>query len=93
LSVDTPEGIIDGYGQELFAVKSDRMSALLRDLRKLDLVLSCNAFGEYHHITFKEDTPANRDMLIHILEREGYSGLECKSVRPTIEDCFIKLMT
>lgn len=54
MSIDTPQKIIDSYSNTLYAIRTNNMSRLLTDLRKIDEIKSCNAFGEYHHITFHE---------------------------------------
>ena len=48
MSIDTPAGIIARYPDKLFAIKSDNMSGLLKDLRKHPQVTSAFSFGEYH---------------------------------------------
>lgn len=92
LSIDTPGNIINDYGERLYAVKSDDMSRLLKDLRGNDLVKSCNAFGEYHHITLVKDTDDAIQAVKDFLNSKQYERINIKQVTPTIEDCFIKLM-
>lgn len=93
MSIDTPEAIIKSYPEPLFAVKSEIMSGLLEDLRKQEQVKSCFAFGEYHHLTFKENSLENHESLLKDLENKGHSSVELKEITPTIEDCFIQLMS
>lgn len=93
MSIDTPEAIINSYPEPLFALKSSKMSLLLKDLRKQTQVKSCFAFGEYHHLTFRENTPENQQVLLKDLEKIGHTSLEMKVITPTIEDCFIQLMS
>ncbi|REG86394.1 ABC transporter ATP-binding protein [Algoriphagus antarcticus] len=93
MSIDTPEAIIKSYPSPLFAVKSSKMSVLLEDLRKQDQVKSSFAFGEFHHLTFKENLPENQQSLLNDLEKLGHTCLEMKEITPTIEDCFIQLMS
>lgn len=92
LSIDTPQNIVKQYGQNLYAVKSTPMSKLLTDLRVFDALASCYAFGEYHHITFKQEDNNVGDELINYLKAKSYTDIDCKLIEPTIEDCFIKLM-
>lgn len=54
MSIETPQKIIDNYSDNLYAIRSKNMSRLLNDLREIDEIKSCDAFGEYHHITFHE---------------------------------------
>lgn len=91
LSIDTPEAIVSAYPKPLFAIKSDRMSVLLKDVRASSLLESANAFGEYHHITFVEESENQLDLLRNEL-KEKHESLEIKQIKPTVEDCFIELM-
>lgn len=92
LSINTPQNITSEYGEALYAVKSANMSKLLHDLRNNENVSSCNAFGEYHHITFKPGDPGRQSMLLADALKSNHHDIELKPVMPSIEDCFIKLM-
>lgn len=91
LSIDTPDQIIHQFPDTLFAVKAGNMSKLLHDLRNNSLVRTCNAFGEFHHITMY-----NGELKIENLEKQllesGHEHLVIKEITPGIEDCFIHLM-
>lgn len=89
LSVDTPEKIISKFPKKLFAIKGDHMSQLLRELRSKSWIESANAFGDTHHITFRGEDDEMRERLIQDL---SVTGIEIEDIKPTIEDCFIKLM-
>jgi ABC-2 type transport system ATP-binding protein len=90
LSIDRPEGIISHYPSPLYAIRSDQMSRLLRELRNLDGVESCFAFGECLHLTLKKEN--SESQLLAGLSARGHTGLEIRPIQPTIEDCFIQLM-
>jgi ABC-2 type transport system ATP-binding protein len=92
LSIDTPPAIINQYEGNLYAIKSGSMNQLLKDLRSYPETLSCFAFGEYLHLTFKNDAVENESAMLAYLHSKGHTGVEFKSVQPTIEDCFIKLL-
>lgn len=92
LSIDTPDKIIETYPDKLFAIKSDDMSKLLHDLRQAEVIKSCNSFGEFHHISFKNNNVASHTQLTQELYNKDYANIELKEIRPTIEDCFIQLM-
>ena len=104
MSIETPQNIINNYSDKLYAISSNNMSKLLKDLRNIEDIKSCNAFGEYHHITFhnpKIDIPSDLvkspdflqvESLINKLELLHHKNIEIKEVEPTIEDCFISLM-
>lgn len=94
MSINTPSKIVEGYPKKLYAVKSINMSGLLSDLRKSTFVESCNAFGEFHHITFNtgNEQEIQKQLTSQLQQSGSYSDLELKSITPTIEDCFINLM-
>lgn len=92
LSIDTPPGIISRYEGNLYAIKSGAMHRLLQDLRSYEATLSCFAFGEYLHLTFKDDAIDNETAMLDYLRSKEHAGIEFKKVEPTIEDCFIKLL-
>ncbi len=89
LSVDTPENIISEYPKKLFAIKGDHMSQLLNELRNSEYIESANAFGATHHITFRAEDDRMQKQLIKDL---SVTGVVIEDIKPTVEDCFIKLM-
>ena len=92
MSIDTPANIIERYPEKLYAIKAGNMSQLLHDLRQYEAIKSCNSFGEYHHISFKDDSDFIRKNLLGYLKTKGHQQLEIQPTTPTIEDCFINLM-
>lgn len=92
LSVNTPQNIIKQFPHELFAIRSDHMSALLSDLRSNPAIQSAHSFGDYHHITF-EEAYAGQAQSINFIDPDRHKGLEIKPIEPSVEDCFIHLMT
>ncbi len=55
MSLNTPQNIIDSFPTQLFAVKSKDIYRLLKDLRSNPAVETCYAFGEFLHLTLKDD--------------------------------------
>ena len=89
LSTSTPAQIIAQYPTTLYAVKAPNLYALLQHLREHPNIDSCYPFGEYLHVTLKENTH------IPIFEQQltqTFLEVEWKSITPTIEDSFIRLM-
>lgn len=93
LSIDPPKTIIDQYPDPLYAINAKDMGQLLRDLNAAEELKSCNAFGASHHIVFKENTETMRQKLIADLKAKNHENIELARTKPTIEDCFIQLMT
>jgi ABC-type multidrug transport system ATPase subunit len=92
LSVDTPAHIIAAYPSELYAVRADNMYKLLKELRDYPQVESCYPFGEYLHISFKNNSERNPEALKIYGNEKGHTHFEIKQIVPGIEDSFIRLM-
>jgi ABC-2 type transport system ATP-binding protein len=92
MSVDTPQNIIHAYPVKLFAVKADEIYKLLNDFRNHPEIESCYAFGEYVHITVKDQETPAMETLRGIAMQKAHSGIVIKEIAPTIEDSFIRLM-
>lgn len=89
MQVDTPRNIIASYSEILWAVRTDRMHQLLKDLRGYSSIKSAFSFGEMFHITINEGVdPEN---LKSYLKDKGHSDITIETIRPTIEDCFMLL--
>ena len=89
LSTSTPEQIIAQYPTALYAIKASNLYALLQHLREDPYIDSCYPFGEYLHLTLKENTH------IPIFEQQlktTFPHLDWQHITPTIEDSFIRLM-
>jgi len=91
MSVDKPEAIVQSYPKPLFAVKAAGIYQLLQDLRTDEAVESCYAFGEYLHLTLKNDSTDEKQVL-SLAAKYHHEGLEVKKTMATIEDSFIRLM-
>lgn len=91
LDINTPQGIINSYERPLWAVQSDDMFRLLNDLRDFDATDTCFAFGEYHHLTLKNDTLSASDIEKY-LQIKQHHRVEVNKILPNIEDCFMSLM-
>jgi ABC-2 type transport system ATP-binding protein len=60
MAIDTPQGITQGFSSTLFAVRSDDMYRLIKDLRTMDGVADCYAFGEYAHLKMASPSQSPR---------------------------------
>lgn len=93
LTVDTPENILDAFPKKLYSAKSSSIYNLLNDFRNLEAVESCFPFGEWLHITLKNDDPDPIAALEKYAKTKGHLNVEIKIINPTIEDTFIRLST
>ncbi len=88
-TIDTPANIIAQYPDQLYAVRSDDMGSLLRDLRNNAMIASAHSFGEYHHISLVEGVKPEK---CKVSLQGLHTNLEFAPIEPGIEDCFIKYM-
>jgi ABC-2 type transport system ATP-binding protein len=92
LSIDKPDNIVKAYSENLYAIKSEKIYALLKDLNEYSNTRSCFTFGEYLHLSFKQEDKSYKDDLLKYLGDKGHQSVEIKHIEPTIEDCFIQLL-
>ncbi|MBC7775319.1 MAG: ABC transporter ATP-binding protein [Phycisphaerae bacterium] len=107
MAIDTPEGITQGFKSALYAVRSDDMYQLIKDLRSMEGVADCYAFGEYAHLKWSDDSKSSdhyhppigqttwsrQTTQVHdYLMSKNHQNIEIKPTQATIEDCFIELM-
>jgi ABC-2 type transport system ATP-binding protein len=93
MSVDTPANIIKSYPEKLYAAKSDDIYKLLKDFRAHPEVSSCFAFGEFIHITLKDQAVDGLATLNRIAAENKHTSIQIKEIEPGIEDSFILLMS
>jgi len=90
LSINTPRGIINGFGNPLLAVRASDMLRLQNHMKEYDEAEDCYPFGEYHHAVMKNGFSDQK--LNQYLKAGNFDQLEVKRTEPDIEDCFIALM-
>lgn len=90
LGIDTPQGIVAGFDEPLYAVSSKEMFGLLIEVRRTRGVKECYPFGEAHHMVTERgfDTARFADELTGL----GFRNVVVRPVEAGIEDVFIKLM-
>ncbi|MFI5222323.1 MAG: ABC transporter ATP-binding protein [Bacteroidia bacterium] len=93
LAIDTPENILNSYPEKLFAIKSKNVHRLLNDLKNYEETLQCYASGEFLHLSFKNETTEPERKVLTFLRTKGHEEIEIQLSKPTIEDCFIRLIT
>ena len=88
LSIDTPQGIVQQFDAPIYGIRANNMLALLESARNAQGVIDCYPSGEWHHLV------ANTNFDVSKFESEfnHMDDFIIKSIKPTIEDVFIKLM-
>lgn len=92
LSIDKPVNIKDNFEKKLFAVKAKDMYKLLLLLRAFPQTDSCFAFGDYHHVTFKNDTIKPEEIRNYLSSKNFNETMEIDRIEASIEDCFMAYM-
>ena len=93
LSIDTPEQISESFPDLLFEVKAGRTSAVLRALENFKQKKNVYAYGESVHLTVDRNEDFNTAILTDYLKNEGFTDIEIKPVKASIEDSFIRLLS
>lgn len=91
LDVDTPQKLVENYDRKLYAIRSDDMHRLILDLRSYEKTDSAFAFGQYLHVTGKEDEVEAVEFEKYLLDK-GHTNLQVFDISPTIEDVFMNMM-
>jgi ABC-2 type transport system ATP-binding protein len=91
LSVDTPEGIVSSYENDLLAVKSVNMYQLLFDVMDFQGTIRAYRSGEFIHVAVKKGSGPGHNLLAH-LSGIGHKNVIVKPILPSVEDSFMALM-
>jgi ABC-2 type transport system ATP-binding protein len=91
LDVDTPQKLVENYDRKLYAIRSDDMHRLILDLRQYEKTDSAFAFGQYLHVTGKDDEIEAVEFENYLLKKE-HQNLQVFDIPPTIEDVFMNMM-
>ena len=86
---------MSAFKNPLLAARSDNMYQLIKDLRTMDGVADCYAFGEFAHVKMNKDgtgIQASEEAVRHFLQEKQHHNIEVKPAAATVEDCFIELM-
>lgn len=88
LEIDTPQNIVERFDNNLYAVRSENMFELLKELRSFPKSESCFAFGDKHHLVLNDNNFDLNELKTYL---QNQTNLEIKKIVPGIEDCFMSL--
>ncbi len=91
LDIDTPQKLIENYTRKLYAIRSKDMHRLILDLRSYEKTDSAFAFGQYLHVTGKEDEVEATEFENYLLKK-NHLELQVFDIPATIEDVFMNRM-
>lgn len=92
LTIAPPLSIASNFEKKLYAVKSNSMFQLLKDLRAWEATDSIFPFGELHHLTLKDDATSHTTEILAYLEAKNHTQIAINQIPATIEDAFMRLM-
>jgi ABC-type multidrug transport system ATPase subunit len=91
LNIDTPQKLVENYDRKLYAIKSSDMHRLILDLRSYEKTDSAFAFGQFLHVTGKNDVVEATEFESYLLKKD-HAELQVLDIPPTIEDVFMNMM-
>jgi len=92
LDIDTPLNITKKFDKNLFALRSNNMFKLMKDIRNYENTESVFLFGQFLHYTNISDDFNIEEKLNNYLIGLNHENIEVKKIEPNIEDCFMRLM-
>lgn len=92
MAIDTPEALTGAFPKKLFAVRATDKYRLIKDLRDMEPGANAYAFGESTHFSTSSPT-VHQTEIEQFLQKNGHADVEVMETKPTVEDCFIDLMT
>jgi len=93
LGVGTPEELLSDYNAAIFTVRAEPWYNLLRAFRQDNRFETVFAFGRSVHISSKDPEWSTSGQIVKAVRTMGFQEVHVEQVAPTIEDCFIRLMT
>lgn len=90
LQIDTPADIVTSYTEALWAISTDHMHRVLKDVRAFGTTASAFSFGETVHATFS--APLQPQALHDFLSAHDHGDIHIAPTSPGVEDCFIRLL-
>ena len=91
LTINTPAGLVANYKRKLYAIKSNEMHRLIMDLRSFEKTNTAYAFGQYLHVTGKDDRVEVNEFEDYLMGK-NHTELQILEIEPSIEDVFMDLL-
>ncbi|MCL2289419.1 MAG: ABC transporter ATP-binding protein [Bacteroidetes bacterium] len=92
ITINTPVQIIENYKGKLYSLKPKAIFDLLNYMPKCPIKCNYYPYGEFMHVSFYE-TDFNLQHFTDFLAENQQTFSELTQIQPTIEDCFIELVT
>jgi ABC-type multidrug transport system ATPase subunit len=92
LSVNIPQEIIDNFSNSIFSISGQSNYLLLNALKVFNPNYLVYPFGETLHLISPENKTTKEGLENH-LNSQNFLEFRIEQIKPTIEDCFINLMS
>ena len=92
MKISRPEEIVSDYRNRLWAVRSEKFYELLKDLHRYPGIHSVHAFGQAAHVSAIKTSDVMNGLQKYLIAA-GHKDVVVEEIAPTIEDCFMELMT
>jgi len=92
ITINAPAQIIENYKGKLYSLKPKAIFDLLDCMQKCPIKCNYYPYGEFMHVSFY-DEHFDLQYFIDFLESNHQLFSELIQIQPTIEDCFIELVT
>lgn len=90
MKIDTPKEIISQFDKPLWAIRSNQLYKLKKDLLNYQNCRSSHLFGQFIHYT--GTGKVDPKLLSEFLLKNNHAEIEINQINPGIEDCFMDLM-
>ncbi len=88
LTINTPQNIVESFGNTLWSISGDNLFSLMTKLRAWQNTKSCFSFGENLHFVSNNAQITPQDIM-HYLKDDT---VQVSKIVPSIEDCFMSFM-
>jgi len=92
ITINTPAQIIENYKGKLYSLKTKTIFHLLACMQNCPIPCNYYPYGEFMHVSFY-DEEFNLQYFTGFLEANGQAFSELMRIYPTVEDCFIELVS
>ncbi len=93
IKIDTPLNIINDFKGKLFSIKVTNVFALMERMNELKTIGNYYPYGEHLHIVLYDNPDITLPILNDFLNSVDPNHGEITPIQPSIEDCFIELIT
>jgi ABC-2 type transport system ATP-binding protein len=92
MKIEKPARVTAEYPFHLYSVSSSDIYKLQSDLKEWPEAHSVHAFGQSAHLASQKEV-IDRPGLIDFLQSKGHGNITLEDIEPSIEDCFMELMS